>query len=73
MISKTYDQRFIDWIDSTSKQWLVGIIGLAMMITGPIVAATFRIPPGVALLSLGSVLLYFVNASRGNATNLTKK
>ncbi len=66
MTSKSYDQRFINWIDSKSKQWLLGIAGAAMMISGPIVASTVRMSPGVALLSLGSVLLYFVNASRGN-------
>ncbi len=75
MTSKTYSDRFIDWVDSTSKKWSIGIIGLTMIVSGPIVAATFRTPPGVALLSLGSVLIYFLAASlrRSNATKLTKK
>ena len=73
MSSKTKHDQFIDWIDTTWKQWLIGIVAALMIVGGPIVAATVRTPPGVALLCLGSILVHFLVQSRGNATKSQEK
>lgn len=60
---KSYIDNFIEAIDTTGKTWAVAIVGIAMLFIGPVIAATFRTPPGVAVISLGSILLYLAFAS----------
>ncbi len=70
---KSYIDNFIEAIDTAGKTWAVAIVGLAMLVTGPVIAATFRTPPGVAVISLGSILLYLAFASVRRRTKEGKK
>ena len=73
MAKKSNHDKFIDSIDTGHKQWAIGIVGLLMLIAGPVIAATFRTSPGVALISLGSILIYFAFAGKRGQTRAAKK
>ena len=73
MAKNSYNDKFIAAIDTGQKQWAIGIVGLLMMITGPVIASAFRAPPGVAILSLGSILLFYAFAGKRGQARAAKK
>ena len=74
MTQKSNHDKFKAFLDSPLKRWSLFFFGLALMCAAPVGMLLVRLPLGVALMSLGSILVYFAvqannEANRKNPPN----
>ena len=59
MDTKTNHDSFIAAIDTVWKQWAIGLTGIVLTAAGPVIAGLFRTPPGVAMFTVGLLMIHF--------------